>query len=176
MLAVQEGDRSAFDIVVGRHIQPLYSYAYRLSRDPTNAEDLVQETFLSAWQKSRSYKVGKVQLTTWLHRILRNKFIDETRKQKHVIVDEAIEFIVDSDSPEASHAAQHANLQLDRLLRDLPENQRAAIMLAHVQGFSNPQTAQILNTSVRAVESLLSRARRTLRHEFRDGEETQNEH
>jgi RNA polymerase sigma-70 factor (ECF subfamily) len=176
MLAVKEGDRAAFGVLVGRHIQPLYNYAYRLSRNPSNAEDLVQDTFLNAWQKSGSYKIGKVQLTTWLHRILYNKFIDETRKQKDVVAGDKFDLIEDPVSPEASHVAKQAKLHLDKLLRRLPENQRAAIMLAHVQGFSNTQTAEILNTSVHAVESLLSRARRTLRHEFSDGETTQNEH
>jgi RNA polymerase sigma-70 factor (ECF subfamily) len=175
MLAVQKGDRPAFETLVSRHIDALHGYALRLSRDGPSSDDLVQDTFLSAWEKSRSYKPGKVKLSTWLHRILHNKFIDHTRRNRWQRVAGDVDQIEDMSTPEATHRAHEDGERLEALLRSLPENQRAALVLAHAQGFNNQETAVILNTSVRAVESLLARARRTLRNEFAEEQTKANE-
>lgn len=171
MLAVQKGDRAAFDSLVARHIDSLHSYAVRLSRNAADADDLVQEAFLNAWRKSGSYKAGKAKLTTWLHRIVHNKFIDETRKRKDLVVDADVDLIEDAETPERRHQSIESIERLDTLLRTLPENQRAAILLTYAQGFNNIEAAHILGTSVRAVESLLGRARRTLRRAFHRAED-----
>ena len=79
---VNNGNRDAFAELVTRHIDALYRYAMRLCRDPVLADDLVQETWLSVWRKSSTFKPNKVRLTTWLHRIIHNQFIDWTRKHQ----------------------------------------------------------------------------------------------
>ena len=163
MLAVQKGDRSAFDVLVRRHINALHGYAFRLSRNPASADDLVQDTWLNVWQKAASYKPGKVQLTTWLHRIVHNKFVDEARKSRPTASENEFLAITDGHDLEREYATQQTWSEVDALLSQLPHNQRAAIVLTHVQGFSNQETAEIMNSSVRAVESLLARARRALR-------------
>ncbi len=163
MRRAQRGDREAFAMLVHRHIDPLYSYALRLCRVPSMAEDLVQEAWLAAWQNAASYKPGKARLSTWLHRILHNKFIDDVRKDRMDTNPQAIATALDATDIEADAVArQHAEL-LDGLIDGLPQNQKSAIVLAHIQGFSNAETADIMGTSVRAVESLLARGRRALR-------------
>ena len=107
-------------------------------------------------------------MSTWLHRILHNKFIDAKRKRQPDY-DQAAVDVMAADASLAT-APQDADLlqRIDAELNALPENQRAALSLAQLQGFSNKEVAHILGLSVRATESLLARARRTMRQNLSD--------
>ena len=166
MAMVAGGDRDAYNIIVRRHVDPLYNYALRLCRVSGDAEDLVQETLLKAWSSASSFNPRKAKLSTWLHRILRNRFIDTTRKGS-IQVDEEVRFdgVTDGFSEGSADVAE-AGAILDQFIGRLPESQRSALLLSHAQGFSNQQIAHILGVSVRATESLLARARRNLRDAF----------
>ena len=166
MAMVARGDRDAYGIIVRRHVDSLYNYALRLCRVSGDAEDLVQETLLKAWSSASSFNPRKAKLTTWLHRILRNRFIDTTRKghievAEEVRLDDVTEGFHDSNAETAD-----AGDTLDQLIGRLPESQRSALLLSHAQGFSNQQIAHILGVSVRATESLLARARGNLRDAY----------
>ena len=163
MAKVQQGDQAAFAQLVHRHVDALYSYALRLSRSPANAEDLVQESWLSAWTHATSFDPAKAKLTTWLHRILHNRFIDGTRKKVEVSDAEAIDAALAGGSLGDSIALEERLAALNQMIDQLPSEQRAALALRHFQGFGNKDISHILGISVRAVESLLARARRTLR-------------
>ncbi len=163
MSAVCQGDKQAFEALVQRHINPLYNYAYRLLRSATGADDLVQETWLAVWRQAKTFKPGKVKLSTWLHRILHNKFIDELRRNRLVLDDNSVNAAVDEHTPAADAERLHRLQRLQQEIALLPENQRAALLLSHNQGMSNKDIAVVLGQSVRAVESLLARARRTLK-------------
>lgn len=161
MQAIRQGDQAAFEQLLERHIDALFRYALRLCRSQQTAEDLVQETWLTVWVKAEKFKPRKARVTTWVHRILYNKFIDQSRRAKKA---EAIESdpISSLTSPEITPDKRWLHQQL----MALPEPQRAAIVLAHAQGFNNKDIAHILGSTVRAVESLLARARRSLRQEY----------
>ena len=170
MLAIRNGDEGAFETLMGRHVDALYRYALRLSNSRALADDLTQETWLTVWEKTSSFKPRKAALKTWLFRILYNKFIDTIRKQK---------FESDEPPPEAhgedlsSRAENQRNQELlFREIGALPEQQRAAILLAYAQGFGNKDIAHILGTSVSATESLLGRARRTLKDKYEERSQT----
>lgn len=165
MRRAQRGDREAFAMLVHRHIDPLYSYALRLCRAPSMAEDLVQEAWLAAWQNAASYKPEKARLNTWLHRILHNKFIDAVRKDRLDTDPEVIAAAADPSDIEADMATRQYAELLDGLIDGLPQKQKSAVVLTHLQGFSNAETADIMGMSVRAVESLLARARRALKQQ-----------
>ena len=178
MAQVSRGDKDAFGILVHRHVDRLYGYALRLTATPANAEDLVQETWLAVWQNARRYRANKASLPTWMHRILHNKFVDGKRKQPswqaalpsaQAPLEQTMAAAEQSNALSGS-TAQHPQLlpRLHRLISALPENQRAALALAHMQGFSNKEVAHILGVSVRAAESMLARARRTLRQQLTD--------
>jgi RNA polymerase sigma-70 factor (ECF subfamily) len=159
MRAVQQGDEQAFAQLLGRHVDALYRYARRLSGSSSTAEDLVQETWLVVWTKANRYKARKSALTTWLHKILYNKFVDSLSKG-HLETED----LASAPEPTTEPQPNGADMSwLNTQLTNLPEPQRAAILLAHAQGFGNKDIANIMQTSVRAVESLLARARRTLR-------------
>jgi RNA polymerase sigma-70 factor, ECF subfamily len=165
MAKVQQGDQAAFAQLVHRHVDALYSYALRLSRTPANAEDLVQESWLSAWSNASSFDPAKAKLTTWLHRILHNRFIDGVRKKTEVLDSEAIDAALVDGSLSESVVLEERLSALNRMINQLPGEQRAALVLRHFQGFGNEDISHILGVSVRAVESLLARARRTLRNQ-----------
>ena len=170
MLAIRNGDEDAFEVLMGRHVDALYRYALRLSNSPALADDLTQDTWLTVWEKTSSFKPKKASLKTWLFRVLHNKFIDVVRKNKVEDHDAAIETSLKAESEELVKLAENQQAQeaLFRDISELPEQQRAAILLAHAQGFGNREVAQILGTTVRATESLLSRARRTLKNRFEE--------
>lgn len=161
MHAISQGDQAAFEHLLERHVDPLFRYALRLCGSQQTAEDLVQETWLTVWAKARQFKPRKARVTTWMHRILYNKFIDHCRKADRAGAIEPIP-APSLTSPEIPPDARWLHHQL----MALPEPQRAAIVLAHAQGFNNKDIAHILGSTVRAVESLLARARRTLRQEY----------
>ena len=168
MLAVQSQDRAAFSALVDRHLDAIHAFNYRQTRNAEDAADLAQETFLRVWTASSTWQPGRVKFTTWLHRIARNLCIDAHRRRRDT---EPADFDrLESDAPPPDLAPLHAAMQdaLQRALTDLPERQRTALLLCHQQGMSNRDAAAVLQVSVDALESLLARARRTLRQELRD--------
>ncbi len=165
LAAIASGDRSAFETLVGRHVDAIHAYLFRLTGSRADAEDVAQETFLRVWQKAGSYQPGRVKPTTWLHTIAHRLAIDGFRKKRDVPLPG--EAAPEQTDPQADPARQHDAVEqqrlLDAALRALPERQRAAVLLCQVQGFSNAQAAEILGVQVRALESLLARGRRALR-------------
>ena len=132
--------------------------------DAAEAEDVAQESFVRLLRKAPDWEPGRAALGTWLHRVAVNLCIDRLRARRPTSTLD--------DVPEAALAGPEAGTldgALDRqkavraALDSLPEKQRAAIVLVHYQGFSNREAGDLLDASVEAVESLLSRARRSLR-------------
>jgi len=170
MARVQARDQAAFGRLVDRHLDPLHGYLTRLTRSPADADELAQEAFLRLWQRADSYRPGTVRLTTWLHRIAHNAAVDRLRRRRGETAarsDEgsavAAEPVDPAPDPEDLAAAAQTGRLLERAIAALPANQRAALLLCQVQGFSNREAADILGQSVRGVESLVARARRSLR-------------
>ncbi len=161
MREVQRGSRDAFSTLVLRHLDALYAYALRLSQHPATAEDMVQETWLTLWQKARSFNPRKARLSTWLHRVLHNRYVDTLRRERADITAP----LDDYPDPAGERSMTPASDQLDELdgmINTLPLTQKSALTLTYLQGFSNRETAEIMGLSTRAVESLLARARATL--------------
>lgn len=167
MKLVRSGDRAAFDRLVRRHLDSVHRYLVRLTPSPADADELAQETFLRMWQRAASYRPGQVRLTTWLHRIAHNLAVDRFRRQRGESVSldapEALSVTDGTALPDEQIGLARTGRVLERAIAALPANQRAALILCQVQGFSNRETARILGVSVRGVESLIARARRTLR-------------
>lgn len=168
LAAIAAGDGAAFESLVRRHLDAIHAYLLRLTGSRADAEDLAQETFLRVWRKADSYQPGRVRVTTWLHTIAHRLAIDSFRKKRELTEAdgpaEGLPELVDGAADPAGQAlARQQQVLLDEALSALPERQRAAILLCQVQGFSNAQAAAILDVKVRALESLLARARRALR-------------
>lgn len=164
---VAEGDREAFRHLVERHQMSLVAYAQRTLGERSAAEDTVQEAFLRLWTRAGDFRPEKARLTTWLHNITHNLCVDAFRRGARLDYRDTAEDELGS-SPGATdvsiHDQEHARLRA--AIGDLPERQRSALLLCHYQGFSNRDAAQVLDVSVDALESLLARARRTLKKEL----------
>lgn len=171
MARVQVADHEAFRGLVTRHAASLHRFAYRLMRNAADAEDVAQETLLRVWQHAATWEAGRVRFTTWLFRIAHNLCIDRFRRDRRFTTTDTdaleapLDTVVDDAAVDGAAGidAETRRVDVHRALAALPERQRTALTLCFYQGFGNQDAAAILDVSVDALESLLARARRTLR-------------
>jgi RNA polymerase sigma-70 factor (ECF subfamily) len=163
MAQVQKSDHAAFTLLLDRHLSSLRGFLYRLCGNRADAEEIAQETFLRVWREARRWQPDRVRFTTWLYRIGRNLSIDRLRKHRELGGDSVPEIANEQDGPLDDVERQRLRSRVSAAVAGLAERQRTALLLAHYQGMTNPQIAAVLQTSVEAVESLLARARRTLK-------------
>ncbi len=168
MERVRNQDRDAFAVLVDRHLDAIHAFNYRLTRNAEDAADLAQETFLRVWSSAGTWKPKRVKFATWLHRIARNLCIDAHRRRRDSEQIDVDTLCSDEADPDEMPARERLCAALASALAALPERQRTALLLCHRQGMSNRDAAAVLAVSVDALESLLARARRTLRTELRD--------
>ncbi len=164
MAQVQRRDQAAFTRLLDRHLAGLQKFLRRLTGNAADADELAQEAFLRIWSHARSWHADRVKFTTWLYRIARNLAIDRHRKHRSESTTDDLTMIAD-EAPDAGHVidAQRREQLMRGAVAQLPERQRTALVLCHFDGLSNQDAAAILEVSVDALESLLSRARRTLK-------------
>jgi RNA polymerase sigma-70 factor (ECF subfamily) len=128
-----------------------------------DAEDVVQETFLKLWTHAARWRPGAARIETWLYRVTLNACYDRLRGKRPAPLDEALELPDAAPGPDQGLDAPALAAAVAAALDELPERQRAAILLCHYEERSNIEAAEILGLSVEATESLLSRGRRNLR-------------
>ncbi len=156
------GDQSAARALTMRLTPGVLSLARRMLKNEAEAEDVAQEAMLRLWKTAPGWEPGRAKASTWLYRVTSNLCMDRLRKKSFSNIDDVPE--VADDTPSAAsmmHSKDRANA-LNIALDSLPERQRTALHLRHFQELSNPEIAEILDTSVEAVESLLARAKRAL--------------
>ena len=163
MKRVQKRDPEAFRLLVDRHLPTVHRYLTRLSGSRADADELSQETFLRVWTAAGSYRRGRGRFSTWLHRIAHNLHVDERRRQRNEPLLAEGESRDPGPDPEQSMALSEQDRQLQLALMNLPEAQRSALLLCQVQGLSTKQAAAVMGRGARSVESLVARARRSLR-------------
>jgi RNA polymerase sigma-70 factor (ECF subfamily) len=159
---VAQGDVQAYRQLVERHLRGVHAFAYRMLGSRAEAEEVSQESFLRLWQEAGRF-VARAKPSTWLYRVAHNLAIDRLRRRRERLDPEGLEDIAASDAPGDSPEQRQLAAAVERALAVLPERQRAAIGLVHYQGLSNAEAAEVLGVGVRALESLLARARRQLR-------------
>lgn len=159
------GDRAAQAALVNRNMPIVFRVAYRMLQDRAEAEDVTQETFLRAWKTIPNWQ-PKAKFSTWACTVALNLCRDRLRKKKPVLMDELPERIDTALRPEESLASQQAISGIERKIAALPDRQREALSLCALEGMSNIEAAETMDVSVRALESLLARARRALRAEM----------
>lgn len=152
-------------VLVLRLSPRLLSYVSRLLRDRAEAEDVVQEALLRLWRMAPDWRSGEARVTTWLYRVATNLVTDRLRagqRRRLSALDEAAEPADDAPGAVARLIEADRMAALDAALASLPERQRQAVILRHLEGLSNPEIATILEIGVEAVESLTARGKRAL--------------
>jgi RNA polymerase sigma-70 factor (ECF subfamily) len=175
MLAVQRGDRSAFEQLFEKHVRGVVGFAAQFVGARARAEELAQDVFLQVY-RTRARYLPRARFTTWLYRMVTNACLSEVRRADHRSRSRALDDSANRSIDElgsltdgATRSSEDALLSqesLDRLrtvLDTLPPQQRAALLLARVEGLSYEEVAEALSCSVSAVKSLIHRATVTLR-------------
>jgi len=163
LVAYGNGDAEAAAMLTMRLTPRVLGFAARmLGGDRAEAEDVAQEAMLRLWKVAPEWRQGEAKVTTWLYRVVKNLCTDRLRKRRGVDID-AIEEPAD-DAPGAVDGMIEADraAALQAALNQLPERQRIAVTLRHLEGASNPEIAEVLEISVEAVESLTARGKRAL--------------
>lgn len=167
MVALAGGDPNAGRALVDAHLVHVLAVARRMLGDQAEAEDVAQDTFMRAWKAAARWEPGRAKLSTWLHRIAMNQCLDRLRKKKPEPLAPDFDAPSDAPDPEAELYQQQLAGRIDGAIQALPERQRAAIVLCHYQQLSNKEASEVMEISVEALESLLSRGRRALKQSLR---------
>ncbi len=156
------GDRAAARTLTLRLTPVALRVATRMLGDRAEAEDVAQEAMLRLWRAARDWRQGEAKVSTWLYRVTVNLCTDRLRRRRSVAIDEIPEpedgrpgVLAGLVAAERAAAFQHA-------LDALPERQRQAIVLRHLEGLANPEIAAVMEIGTEAVESLTARAKRAL--------------
>lgn len=160
------GDRHAARVLASRLLPRILAHAERVLRNRAEAEDVAQEAMLRLWRIAPEWRQGEAKVNTWLYRVTANLCTDRLRRARGVGLEEAPEPADEAASPaEALQEAARAEA-LQAALGALPERQRQAVVLRHIEELGNPEIAGIMEISVEAVESLVSRGKRALAAEL----------
>ncbi len=164
LAGIAGGDERAFRLFLGRHLSAILAFARRYVRTHADAEDIAQEAFTRVWLNAGRWQAGQAPPRSWLHRIAYHLCIDELRRSQPLTG--ASDHRVAEHTPESALVHEACQQRVRQAVRSLPERQRTALWLCAYQGLSNKEAAATLQTSVEALESLLARARRTLREKL----------
>ena len=160
--AVAGGDREAFRDIVERYLAPLHGLARRMTGDITLAEDIAQESFLRVWKNAKSFSRKAGSARAWISTIALNLSRDALRRRKpEQEIDENLAY--DAPEPLQEMELRARELSVRRAIQDLNPRQREAVILFYDLELPQAEIATMLQTSVEAVESLLARAKKTLR-------------
>lgn len=180
MLRMKEGDYTVFAVLVNRYKQSVVNLIAHILGDNIDAEDIAQQVFIQVYRHAVNYEV-RSKFTTWLFTIARNLSLNEIRRRKRHPADsmdedqkgEEGEFTHQYEdkkmvSPDVALQNQEVMKQLKRVLAELPEKQRTALLLFQEQGLSYEEISQVLEISLSSTKSLIFRARDTLKRELRN--------
>ncbi len=167
MERVAKGDEAAYRLLSRRHVPAMLGLARRVLGNAADAEDVVQEAMLRVWTHAPRWQ-PLAAFRTWLTRIVVNLCLDRKRKAPWVDLDAAGELA--DPAPNAGEEAERSerDRQVDQAIGQLPDRQRTAIVLTYGDGMTNAEVAEVMGTTVSAVETLLVRGKQALRRTLGD--------
>lgn len=162
------GDRAAFDELVQRHRDRVWAVVLRVTRNTDDAEDALQEAFVSAWRALPRFD-GRARFSTWLYRIAMNAALDAVgrRRDARSLDEEGVREPVAPGDAFAAHALRRS---LERAVADLPVEFRTAVLLCDVAGLGAGEAAEVLDLPVGTVKSRVFRGRALLAAALREPE------
>lgn len=177
---LRAGDGAALEILMDRYAARVYRLAHSITRNPSDAEEVVQDVFLNVFRNVASFQ-ERAAVSTWLYRVTANAALNK-RRGKRAAVETSLDDWLPTYKPDGHRAGDRAFLladwsqtpervllsgeiraEIERALDALPERYRAVLVLRDVEGLSSEETAAILDDSVPAIKSCLHRARMVLR-------------
>ena len=171
MERIKKNDHRAFSVLVERRSDMFYAAAFRMVMNKSEAEDVVQDAFLKIWGKPNLWKSSKgAKFTTWFYRIVMNLSIDKMRKlskeNKVELGDKVSSNVLSQEKKLLIDEEQQA---LQTAMKALPDKQLMALNLCFYEELSNKEAASIMKVGVKALESLLMRAKANLKNELMRG-------
>ena len=162
-------NEAALREIIERNRNFAMAIAYRIVRNHSRAEDIVQDAFIRIWTRSNQWQNYEgSRFLAWFARIVTNLSIDYSRKRVHSSIDDMVEIVDGSLDARALAEGKEIGLRIADALAKLPQRQREAFVLCQIEGTSNAEAAEILGTSVGALELLLVRARKSMRIALND--------
>ena len=159
------GDPGGARVLTVRLVPRVLGYAARLLGDRAEAEDVAQEAMLRLWRVAPEWRQGEAKVTTWLYRVTTNLCTDRLRVRRR----RQVSTLDDApDIEDGAPAAVSVLMESDRMaalnaaLVALPDRQREAVVLRHIEGLTNPEIAAVMDIGIEAVESLIARGKRAL--------------
>jgi len=170
---LKQGDQAGFTAVMDLYKDMVYNTAIGIVQNADDADDITQEVFVQVYLSINAFK-GESKLSTWLYRITISKALDHEKKKKRKKRFAFIQSLVSSQDNDQHHPVEfnHPGVQLEKkekaaelfkALKKLPDKQRVAFTLHKIEGQSYQEIAEIMNTSLYAVESLMGRAKTNLK-------------
>ena len=167
---IREGDAQAFAFLVRRHAEKSYRIAYRFVSNRAEAEDVVQEAFVKLWEDPFLWQEGRgATFSTWFTRVVINRCLDLKRKKVMLPIEAALHAVDGSVPADVALATREQQQKLEHEITRLPERQRVALNLCFYEEFSNQQAADIMQLPLKALQSLLMRAKTTLKDRMQGG-------
>lgn len=157
-----QGDSLAARELARRFLPRMLAYGRRMLGDGAEAEDVAQEAMLRLWRVAPDWRSGEAQVSTWLWRVVANLCTDRLRRRRGVALETVPEPEDEAPSALSAMVAADRAAALEAALAALPERQRQAVVLRHLEGLPNPEIAAIMGIGVEAVESLTARGKRAL--------------
>ncbi len=169
LAAIKEGSHAAFALLVERHSSRFYAVAYRFVHQRESAEDIVQEAFLKLWQSPDIWQSEKgAKFTTWFYRIVTNLCLDMRKRKSPLSIEDDMEFADTRALQDEALVQAREQAQLEKAIAALPERQRTALNLCFTQGVSNQEAADIMHINLKALQSLVMRAKTTLKETLKE--------
>jgi RNA polymerase sigma-70 factor (ECF subfamily) len=168
LAGIRDGSHDAFGILVRRHTERFYRLAYRYVQNKEAAEDIVQDAFLKLWEDPARWQPERnIKFTTWFYRIVVNLCLDWQKKKRPLQLDEQTELADEREPLDESVIRAQEQKKLEKEIAALPERQRMALNLCFEEGLSNQEAADVMGLSLKAVQSLIMRAKTTLKERMK---------
>jgi RNA polymerase sigma-70 factor, ECF subfamily len=166
---IQEGSHDAFAELVRRHNERFYRIAYRFVQSKEAAEDIVQDAFLKLWEDPAKWRGGRGnKFTTWFYRVVVNLSLDRLKMKRPMPLDEDIQVADERPTVDETMMKEEAQKRLETEIAALPERQRIALNLCFDEGLSNQDAADVMRLKLKALQSLIMRAKNTLKARLKD--------
>jgi RNA polymerase sigma-70 factor, ECF subfamily len=165
----KDGNHQAFSVLVERHTDRFYRLAYRYLQNREAAEDVVQDAFVKLWEDPGRWQAQRdTKFTTWFYRIVVNSCLDWLKKKRPIELDPEMALVDERDQPDAALIRREQERLLEAEIAVLPERQRLALNLCFDTGLTNQEAADIMGLNLKALQSLIMRAKTTLKERMKN--------